>query len=249
MNSSVALIPARSGSQRIRNKNVKTLSGHPLIAYSITAALGSGIFSDVICVTDSHEYADIAKHYGAEVPFIRPKETATSTSPDIDWVTWSLNELSQQNRSFEVFSILRPTSPFRTSGTIIRAWDLFNSDDYVHSLRAVSLCTEHPGKMWTIQGSRMNPVLPGFNGSTPWHSSQYASLPEIYVQNASLEIAYTKILKQFGTISGEHVMPFISNGVEGFDINSAEDWVIAEHYAKNIPGSLPSISIPTFFEL
>jgi N-acylneuraminate cytidylyltransferase len=97
--------------------------------------------------------------------------------------------------------------------------------------------------MWIINGSRMNPVWPGSNGSTPWHSSQYASLPEIYVQNASLEIAYTKILKQCRTISGEFVMPFISNGIEGFDINTEEDWVLAEYYAQQNPDILPRVNV------
>ena len=70
----VALIPARAGSKRVPDKNIRPLAGHPLIAYTIAAAIDSGIFSDVIVSTDSEHYADIAKHYGAQVPFLRPAD-------------------------------------------------------------------------------------------------------------------------------------------------------------------------------
>src|SRR5210317_2466380 len=89
----VALIPARSGSKRVPDKNIRTLAGHPLIAYSIAAALQSRIFTAVIVSTDSERYADIARHYGAEVPFLRPDEIAGDTSPDIEWVTYTLDHL------------------------------------------------------------------------------------------------------------------------------------------------------------
>ncbi|MDX1707152.1 MAG: acylneuraminate cytidylyltransferase family protein, partial [Desulfobacterales bacterium] len=72
----VGLIPARAGSKRVPDKNIRRLGGHPVIAYTIAAALESGIFTDVIVSTDSEEYAKVARHYGAEVPFLRPPELA-----------------------------------------------------------------------------------------------------------------------------------------------------------------------------
>src|SRR5262245_24908544 len=112
MLSLVALIPARSGSKRVIDKNVRLLASHPLIAYTIAAARMSGIFDAVICSTDSERYADIARYYGAEVPFLRRPEFATSISPDIEWVEDALKRLQAEGRGYECFSILRPTSPF-----------------------------------------------------------------------------------------------------------------------------------------
>lgn len=86
----VALIPARAGSKRVPDKNIRPLAGHPLIAYTIAAALESKIFSDVIVSTDSENYADIAKYYGAEVPFLRPEGLAGDQSPDIEWLAYTL---------------------------------------------------------------------------------------------------------------------------------------------------------------
>ena len=82
----VALIPARSGSKRVPHKNIRPLGGHPLMAYSISAAVNSGVFSEVLVSTDSEEYADIARHYGASVPFLSPNKYAESFSPDIECV-------------------------------------------------------------------------------------------------------------------------------------------------------------------
>ena len=122
----VAFIPARSGSKRIEHKNIFPLAGHPMLAYSIQAALQSGVFDAVICATDCEQYAEIAHYYGAEVPFLRRPEISGDKSPDIDWIKWLLTALSAQGREFDVFSILRPTSPFRLPDTICRAWNIFS---------------------------------------------------------------------------------------------------------------------------
>jgi N-acylneuraminate cytidylyltransferase len=118
----VALIPARAGSKRLPDKNIRPLDGHPMIAYTISAALESGVFDAVIVSTDSDRIARVALHYGAEVPFLRPTELAGDTSPDIEWVEYTLNKLAEVDRRYDCFSILRPTSPFRKPGTIRRAW-------------------------------------------------------------------------------------------------------------------------------
>ena len=238
----VAFIPARSGSKRVPNKNIRLLGGHPMLAYTICAAIDSGVFDAVICATDSEEYASIARYYGAEVPFLRSKEISGDKSPDIDWVVWMLRSLRTMGRDFDVFSILRPTSPFRLPDTIRRAWQTFSADAGADSLRAVEKCKQHPGKMWVIRGGRMLPVMPFTNAGTPWHSSQYAALPEIYAQDASLEIAWSRIALDMNTIAGEAVIPFVSQGLEGYDINEPEDWLLAEHYLAKGAACLPAIS-------
>lgn len=238
----VAFIPARSGSKRVPNKNIKLLAGHPILAYSVRAAIESSVFDTVICATDSPLYADVARYYGAEVPFLRPAAISGDKSPDVEWVIWMLEQLKEQGRQYPVFSILRPTSPFRLPQTIQRAWRIFTEDTGVDSLRAIEKCRQHPGKMWVVSGKRMLPVMPFSSDGTPWHSSQYAALPDIYAQNASLEIAWSRIALEQQTIAGETIAPFISEGLEGFDINEPEDWLMAEHYLAQGQVTLPAIS-------
>jgi len=239
--SCIALIPARSGSKRVPEKNIRPLASHPLIAYSITAARESGIFSDVVVSTDSQYYADISQYYGATVPFIRPIEYSGDLSPDIDWVAFTLKKLKEEGKEYDCFSIIRPTSPFRSSKTIQRAWNVFVSEEGIDSLRAIEKCSQHPGKMWVVRGKRMFPLLPFGSEKQPWHSSPTQSLPHIYIQNASLEIAWTSVAFEKGSIAGEIIVPFFTEGYEGFDVNFPYDWQIAEELIRTGQANLPVI--------
>lgn len=242
----IALIPARSGSKRVPDKNIRLLSGHPLLAYTIRAALDSGIFSEVVLSTDSEKYAEIGKYYGASVPFLRPVAFAGDSSPDYEWIKHVLEHFRLQGKVFDCYSILRPTSPFRQSQTIQRAWEEFTKAGHIDSLRAVEKCKQHPGKMWVVRNTKMFPLLPFTLNNHPWHSNQTQFLPEVYVQNASLEIAYSKVVFEGNTIAGEVVIPFFSKEYEGFDINSQEDWSLAERLLLNGNVSLPKIFIEPF---
>ena len=163
-----------------------------MIAYTIGPALESKVFDAVIVSTDSEEIAAIARHYGAEVPFLRPAAMASDTSPDIEWLEHTIGELSATGRNWDCFSLLRPTSPFRTADTIRRAWTTFTSQEGVDSLRAVELCTQHPGKMWIVRGQRMYPLLP-FGGlrqsGNGWREAGtqaidvYSDLKTIYINH------------------------------------------------------------------
>src|SRR4029453_4921487 len=192
--SCAAFIPARGGSKRVTGKNVRLLGGHPMLAYTIAAARESGVFGAVNVSTDTEDIATIARHYGAEVPFLRPAEFSGDTSPDIEWLEYTIAELGARGRAWNCFSLLRPTSPFRTAETIRRAWALFTSQDGVDSLRAVEKCAQHPGKMWIVRGQRMFPLLPFGPEAQPWHSTPYQALPLVYVQNASLEMPATRVV-------------------------------------------------------
>ena len=243
--SSVALIPARSGSKRVPGKNVRRLGVHPVIAYTISAALDSHIFNDVIVSTDDEEYAAIARHYGAAVPFMRPAALAGDGSPDIDWVEHALTTLAGSGKIYDCFSLLRPTSPFRQTATIRRAWAAFTAETEIDSLRAVEPCRQHPGKMWVVNGNRMTPLLPNGPANQPWHSSQTQTLPVVYVQNASLEIAWTRVVREGRTIAGRVVMPFFTEGFEGFDVNTREDWMLAERFIESREARVPDVpSLP-----
>jgi CMP-N,N'-diacetyllegionaminic acid synthase len=236
--SAVALVPARAGSQRVPGKNILLLGGHPLIAYTLAAAYGSGVFDAVLVSTDSEEIAAVARRYGAEVSGLRPAEIATTTSPDIDWVQHAM-----QGRTEDIFAILRPTSPFRSAATIRRAHhELLVLDDSADSIRAVELVRQHPGKMWIVSEGLMRPLLDQPNEAPPLHSRQYQALPSVYVQNSSLELAWSRVLRgEPPTISGERVAPFFTEGAEGFSIDYPDDVVLAERMVERGEALLPRI--------
>lgn len=225
----IALIPARSASKRVPGKNVRSLGGHPLIAYTIAPALASGVFDSVIVSTDSEEIAGVARHYGATVPFLRPPELAGELSADIEWVSFTLTRLRESGTLAESFSLLRPTSPFRSAATLRRAWKEFQQHPDAHSMRAVERCRQHPAKMWVVEGDRIVPLLKQEDDDTPWHSRPYQALPPVYAQNASLEIARCSVVFDTRTIAGTHVVPFFTQGHEGVDINEPSDFWYAEH--------------------
>ena len=237
----IALIPARSGSKRVPGKNIHPLAGHPLIAYTICAAKQGGIFSAILVSTDSEDYADISRQYGAEVPFLRPIDISGDLSLDIEWIDFTLHKLKEMGREYDCFSILRPTSPFRLPTTIQRAWKEFQTEEGVDSLRAVEKCKEHPGKMWVVRGKRTMPLLPIGPKEQPWHSTPYQVLPEVYSQNASLEMAWSRVVFNGRTIAGNVVMPFFTEGCEGFDVNRPYDWELAERLVARGEAELPKV--------
>jgi N-acylneuraminate cytidylyltransferase len=237
MPTAVALVPARAGSQRVPGKNVLPLAGHPLLAYSIAAARESGVFTTVVVSTDSEEIADVARRYGADVPGLRPPELASATSPDVDWVVHVMRD-----RDEDAFSILRPTSPFRGAATIRRAWEQFVAlGERGDSIRAVEPAKQHPGKMWVVEDELMRPLLDQGEGEAPYHSTQYAALPVVHVQNSSLEIAWRRVLDTSPpTIAGARVAPFLTEGHEGFSIDYPEDVGRAERLVASGEAELPT---------
>lgn len=241
----VALIPARSGSKRLPDKNVRCLGGHPLVAYSIAACRASAVFDAVVVSTDSASYASLAREYGASVPFLRPAELSDDLAPDIGWVLHALRALRDAGEQFDCFSIIRPTSPFRSAATIRRAWRLFRDESgAIDSLRAVERCSQHPAKMWTVDGRRMTPFLGAQPAGLPWHSTPYQALPAVHVQNASLEIAWSRVALEGGTIAGTTIAPFFTEGYEGFDVNRPDDWILAEELVRRGMAQLPEIPAP-----
>ena len=235
----IGLIPARMGSKRVPGLNLRRFCGLPLLACAIASALQSGVFSEVIVSTESAECAEVAKRYGASVPFLRPAEFAADLSPDIQWVDFTLRELKRLGRQPELFALLRPTSPFRSAATIRRAHAQFVASPWADSLRAMEPCAQHPGKMWVVRGSQALPLLPLSPAELPWHSRPYQDLPLVHVQNASLEIARCAVVLEAGTISGHAVLPFFTEGHEGLDITPEHDWERAEALVLSGAAALP----------
>lgn len=235
----VALIPARAGSKRIPKKAIKPLNGHPLIAYTIAAALESDVFHTVAVCSDDKEALKIGERYGAHA--VIPRDPSADDEADIEWVS----EMSRHWFSqYQIAAILRPTSPFRTAATIRRAMQQFRSSE-CHSLRAVQIATENPYKMWRCpgRGYPMTPILDQKHLSVPLHSQPSQNAGEILIQNASLEIVWTWVVKDQHSISGTKVIPFFTQGHEGFDLNTMDDWAEAERIAAAHPELLPPISV------
>jgi CMP-N,N'-diacetyllegionaminic acid synthase len=241
MPSVVALIPARSGSERVRDKNVRLLRGHPLLAYAIAAARDAGVFDRIVCSTDSGKIAEVAQRYGAETPFLRPKELATATSPDIEWIKHALEQLDEH---YDLFAIVRATNPFRGPDVLRRGLAQLLATPEADSIRAVELVKQHPGKMWVLEGKTMRPLLDQSHFEPAWHAGQYQALPEIYVQNSALEIAWTRVVSQTGTREGRVVAPYLTRGYEGFNIDGEDDWDRAGRLLDAGEAELPDVILP-----
>jgi CMP-N-acetylneuraminic acid synthetase len=224
----IGLIPARKGSKRIIGKNMALLGGKPLLQRAIETAKASWfrkIFDEIVVSTDWKECADLAKSLGVGY-IMRPSEISQELSHDYEWVKHALDIYT----GFDLFIILRPTSPFRTMATIERAlynfeWSVDKSD----SLRAVSKTSAHPRKSWIIDGGWMIPyqASKSINGFPPYDMATQV-LGEVYCQNGCIHIARTDVLKRFGNVSGEKIAPFFTIGYEGVDINTRDDLQYAE---------------------
>ncbi len=236
----IALIGARAGSERVPGKNIRPLAGHPLLAYAIATAQQAGVFERVLVSTDSEQIADVARWYGAHVPFLRPGEYATSTSPDIEWITYVLGKLPE---TYDVFAIVRATNPFRGPDVILRGLDQLVATPEADSVRAVELVKQHPGKMWQLaaDGRTMTPLLDQSHLSVAWHAGQYQALPRVYSQNSALEIAWTRVVTETGTREGRVLAPFLTQGYEGFNVDDEDDWTRAEALVATGAATLPLV--------
>jgi CMP-N,N'-diacetyllegionaminic acid synthase len=237
--SAIALIGARAGSERVRDKNVRLLEGHPLLAYAIETARQAGVFDRIVVSTDSEHIARVARWYGADVPFLRPDEYATSTSPDIEWISWTLPRLAER---YDLFALVRATNPFRGPDVIRRGLEQLLATPDADSIRAVERVKQHPGKMWVLDemGRLMRPLLDQSHLDVAWHAGQYQALPPVYVQNSALEIAWTRVVEATGTREGRMLAPYLTEGYEGLNIDDEDDLahaeqLVAEGRARLVP--------------
>lgn len=143
----VAIITARSGSKGLKDKNIKSMNGKPLLAYSINAAKESGLFEEIMVSTDSQKYADIAVEYGASVPFLRSAENSSDNASSWDTVLEVLGKYKEMGREFDTICLLQPTSPLRTGDDIVGAYKLFQEKN----VNAVtSVCEVDHSPLWTM---------------------------------------------------------------------------------------------------
>ena len=241
----VALVPARAGSERVAHKNVKPLAGHP--ADRLHHRRGPPERSlrrdrrvDRLGGDRGGGHSLWGRGAGPAPGRDGHGHVARTSSGCATRSSCS----ATRGRDYELFSILRPTSPFRGPHTIVRGFDLLlRHGEDADSVRAVERCRQHPGKMWTMDGAFMRPLLPQPEG-VPLHSRQYKALPEVFVQDSSLEIAWTRVVTEDDDIAGRRIVPLVSEGVEGFSIDYPDDWERAERLVATGEGTLPEVEAP-----
>jgi CMP-N,N'-diacetyllegionaminic acid synthase len=219
----LALIPARGGSKGIPRKNILSVAGKPLIAWSIQQALQSTRITRVVVSTDDDEIGAVAREYGAEVPFIRPEEYADDMSPDIDVFRHALRFLADRDSYHpELVVHLRPTGPARRVSDIDVAIELLHRHPQVDSVRAVSVAHQSPYKMWELQeDGTMEPVL-RLQGMTDCQSQPRQLLPPVYWQNGYVDVLRPRAVFDKNSMWGDSVLPFVVK-TRLFDLDYPED--------------------------
>ena len=199
-----AVIPARSGSKGIKNKNIRKIEGEPLLNYSIKAALNSDFISRIILDTDSIEYQDIGKKAGAEIPFLRPKEISQDKSTDHDVFRHLLDFFGQNSPDLWVH--LRPTTPIRDKEIIDKAISEFLDDNLSSSLRSVHPCSESPYK-WFLKDSDNYAKTICDEISLNDLNQPRQTLPKVYVPNGYIDLIRTSQIS-LESLHGEKIKLF-----------------------------------------
>ncbi len=227
----VGLIPARSGSKGIKNKNIRLLNGKPLIAYTIEAALDSKLLDRVIVSTDSESFAEIARSYGAEAPFLRPDKISEDSTPDlpvmqhlIEWMKNNGGEIS----GYLVY--LRPTSPFKTGKMIDEALNKIISSESYTGLRSVtpSEGVFHPYWMYKDVDGTLEPFVEGIKAEDYYRRQL---LPPCLRLNGVVDIVKTENVKQ-NILYGNKKAYYELTEEESLDIDNEFDFRLAEFMMK-----------------
>lgn len=240
----LALIPARGGSKGIPRKNLLMVAGRPLIAYSILQALASKRINRVIVSTDDDEIADVARQYGAEVPFVRPAEYAQDSSPDIDVFRHALNWLNDnEGHKPDLMVHLRPPGPVRSVELIDQAIDLLMAHPEADAVRSVSLAIQTPYKMWRIEDGHLVPVL-RVDGVRDCQSLPRQSLPSVYWQNGYVDVIRPRAVLEKNSMWGDCAIPFVISETL-FEIDYPEDIPAIEDVLKRLESGTPLASYAT----
>jgi CMP-N-acetylneuraminic acid synthetase len=220
----LAIIPARSGSQGLKNKNIKPLCGKPLLAYSIDQAKKANIFDYIFVSTDSQEYAQISQKYGAMVPFLRPKQISQSNSLPDQYILHAIENLKQLGNSFDYFALLQPTSPLRTSNNITKAAQILLEQNLDS---VVSVCeAEHPIEYYNKLPKDLN--LHNFSNS----GFNRQSSQKYYRINGAIYLSKCQSYLKTRDFYGKNSKAYIMNRFESIDIDDRMDFELAEFILK-----------------
>ena len=218
---SIAIITARGGSKRIPKKNIKEFCGKPIIAYSIEAALKSGIFDEVMVSTDSEEIAEIAKQYGASVPFLRSEKTSNDFATTSDVLEEVINQYKMNGKNYDIVCCIYPTAPFITAEKIKNAMDLFIDKD-ASCVTPVVRFSFPPQRAVVVRNERIEFQYPQYV------KTRSQDLEPIYHDCGQFYILKTNELMKQHTIAPTNMYPFIMSEEEVQDIDNISDWEIAE---------------------
>lgn len=224
----LSIIPARSGSKSIPNKNIKILAGKPLLSYSIDYSKRCKIVTNTIVSTDSFEYKEIALKYGADVPMLRPSNLSGDDIQDYP-VAYHELIISEKyfNKIFDIIVWLRPTSPLRPNGLIEKGIKILTDNKNIDSIRSIAEATEHPFRQWILEENRIT-MKPYENLSFEPYNMPRQLLTKTYFQTGDIEIFKRSTLIN-GSISGNIIAPIIINHSDMVDIDDHNDWEIAKN--------------------
>ena len=204
----IALIPARGGSKSIPKKNIVDLGGFPLIAYSIVAAKLSKHIVRVIVSTDSEEIAEVAKRYGAEVPFMRPAEFATDTAGDLDVVKHAIAWLKENEEGEpEYIVFLRPTTPLRDPSLIDEAIEKILAHSEATSLRSGHEIRESPYKLFGKKGDYFVGLFPQ-DPRPEYYNLPRQAFPPVYQPDGYVDIWKSQTIRETGLLHGSEILAF-----------------------------------------
>lgn len=217
-----AIIPARGGSKGIPKKNISLLGNRPLMAYSIIASLLCERIDRVVVSTDDDEIANIAKVYGAEVPFMRPKEYATDSSSDFGFLKHFFD-----NISCDEVALIRPTSPFRNPnfmGEVIEMY--FNNKDKMTGLRSAEVMNQPAYKQFKINGNYFEELFDNFNGIKNYSNLPRQEFPLTYSPNGHIDIVKRETIES-GSVFGDKIHAVVCGKM--VDIDDSDDLEIANY--------------------
>jgi len=239
MSNVIAIIPARGGSKGVPGKNIMPLKGHPVVAYSIAAALNSKSVSRTIVTTDSEEIAEIAKNYGAEVPFMRPAEFATDTATDRGYLLHAVNWL-KENESYNAEYIvhLRPTTPLRDPAVIDQAVKAIKENSQATSLRSAHVSPQTPFKMFEIDENGFFKGLFPNDPRPEYYNLPRQSFPPIYDPNGYVDVLRSAQLTSSESPHGKNILGFINEYT--YEIDTIEElnyikYLIEEYGSPLLP--------------
>ena len=221
----ITIIPARGGSKSLPKKNILSLNGKPLLCYSVDYSLRSQLVTSTVVSTDSQEIADIAKSSGASVPFLRPGEHARDDTRDYPVIRHALDFFEGQGQIFDLYVLLRPTSPLRPSGLIEKALEILEDNVDATSVRSMARIKEHPYRVWRQNDDKS--VCGFIETEVEPYNIPRQELPELLFQTGDIEVIRRETIIN-GSISGQYVYPLIIDHEDMIDIDSQSDFDRAE---------------------
>lgn len=225
----IAIIPARSGSKGVTDKNIKELDGKPLMAYTIEAALNSHIFDCVHVSTDSPRYAEIARAFGAEVPFLRSNEFATDGASTWSAVNFVLEKYEKVGKSFDTLAVLQPTSPLRDSQDIRKAYEIMQEKN---AKSVIAICEVEHSPLWTDTIAEDGNMY-GFVDKK-YRGIARQQMPAYYRVNGAIYLIKKEQLQHISELYDQDCYAYIMDRQKSVDIDSELDFMLAECIHKTI---------------